>query len=106
MLRYRLGDIGGAQRAYERAVELQPANSNFRKNLADLYFAELGRTDDAISIYLDLFRQQPRDLETLAGLGQICVAVGRPEEAKSFYRRALEIEPWNADVRAALQGLV
>ncbi len=106
VLRYRLGDIGGAQRAYERAVELQPANSNFRKNLADLYFAELGRTDDAISIYLDLFRQQPRDLETLAGLGQICVAVGRPEEAKSFYRRALEIEPWNADVRAALQGLV
>jgi Flp pilus assembly protein TadD len=106
VLRYRLGDIDGARRAYERAVELQPANGNFRKNLADLYFAELGRTDDAIAIYLDLFRLQPRDLETLAGLGLICAAVGRPEEAKSFYRRALEIEPWNADIRAALQGLV
>ncbi|MHB8120732.1 MAG: tetratricopeptide repeat protein [Desulfuromonadaceae bacterium] len=105
VLRYRLGDIDGARRAYERAVELQPANSNFRKNLADLYFAELGRTDDAIAIYLDLFRLQPRDLETLAGLGQICAAVGRPEEAKSFYRRALEIEPWNAEIRRALQGL-
>jgi Flp pilus assembly protein TadD len=105
VLRYRLGDIDGARRAYERAVELQPANGNFRKNLADLYFAELGRTDDAIRIYLDLFRLQPRDLETLAGLGQICSAVGRPDEAKSFYRRALEIEPWNAEIRGALQGL-
>lgn len=106
VLRFRLGDIDGARRAYERAVELQPANSSFRKNLADLYFAELGMVDVAIGIYLDLLRTQPRDLETLSGLGQICVAVGRPEEAKSFYRRALEIEPWNAEVRAALQGLV
>ncbi len=105
VLRYRHGDIAGARRAYERAVELQPTNSNFRKNLADLYFAELGMVDDAIRIYLDLFSQQPRDLETLAALGQICVAVGRPEEAKSFYRRALEIEPWNAELRGALQTL-
>ena len=106
VLRYRLGDIGGARRAYERAVELQPASSTFRKNLADLYFTEQGMTDDAIRIYLDLFRLQPRDLEILAGLGQICTAVGRPEEAKSFYRRALEIEPWNAEIRGALQGLL
>jgi Flp pilus assembly protein TadD len=106
VLRYRLGDIDGARRAYERAVELQPANSSFRKNLADLYFAELGMVDDAIGIYLDLHKLQPRDLETLSGLGQICTAVGRPEEAKSFYRRALEIEPWNAEIRTALQGLM
>jgi len=106
VLRYRLGDIEGARHAYERAVELQPANSNFRKNLADLYFAELGMVDDAIRIYLDLFRLQPRDLETLAGLGHICVAVGRPGEAKSFYRRVLEIEPWNAEIRAAIQTLI
>jgi Flp pilus assembly protein TadD len=106
VLRYRLGDIEGARRAYERAVELQPANCNFRKNLADLYFAELGMVDEAIGIYLDLFRLQPRDLETLSGLGQICAAVGRPEEAKSFYRRALEIEPWNAEIRSALQDMM
>jgi Flp pilus assembly protein TadD len=106
VLRYRLGDVEGARRAYERAAELQPSNSSFRKNLADLYFAELGMIDDAIGIYLDLFRLHPRDLETLSGLGQICAAIDRPEEAKSFYRRALELEPWNADIRAALQGLL
>lgn len=106
VLRYRLGDIEGARSAYERAVELQPNNSNFCKNLADLYFAELGRSDDAIRIYLDLFKRQPRDLEILVGLGQICTAVGRPDEAKTFYRRALEIEPWNADLRRELQTRV
>lgn len=105
VIRHRTGDNQGACRAYQRAVELQPSNTSFRKNLADLYFVELGRTDEAINIYLDLFRQQPRDLETLAALGQICAAVGRPEEAQSFYRRALEIEPWNAGIREALQGL-
>ena len=78
VLRYRLGDIEGARSAYERAVELLPANSNFRKNLADLYFTNLGMIDDAIQIYLDLYRLQPRDLETLAALGQICISVGRP----------------------------
>ncbi|NVN89020.1 MAG: tetratricopeptide repeat protein [Desulfuromonadales bacterium] len=104
VLRYRLGDIEGARRAYEQAVELQPTNSNFRKNLADLYFAELGMVDDAIGIYLDLFRLTPRDVETLTSLGHICASVGRPEEAKTFYRRVLEIEPWNAESKAALLG--
>lgn len=106
VLRHKLGDASGARRAYERAVELQPSNSNFRKNLADLYFAELGMIDEAIHAYLELFRQHPRDIETLTSLGHICTAVGRPGEAKSFYRRALEIEPWNAEIRAALQSLI
>jgi len=106
VLRYRRGDVEGARSAYEKSVELQPTNRNYRKNLADLYFAELGMTDDAIRMYLDLFHQQPRDIETLASLGHISTAVGRPNEAKSFYRRALEIEPWNAEIRAALQGVM
>ncbi len=105
VLCYQLGDSQGAGKAYEQAVKLQPRNSNFRKNLASFYFVELGRTDDAIHIYLDLFREQPRDVEILLSLGQICTSVGRPEEARSFYRRVLEIEPWNMLARQALQGL-
>jgi len=102
---YQLGDLVAAQAAYEQAVRLDPANSNFRKNLADLYFVAVDRPDDAIQIYLELFRQNPRDIEVLAALGQICQAVGRPDEAKTFYRQALEIEPWNRELREALQAL-
>lgn len=105
VLAYNLGDVGAAQTAYEQAVKLDPANTNFRKNLADFYFVAAGRPDDAIQIYLELFRQNPRDVEILSALGHICQAVDRPDEAKSFYRQALEIEPWNREVRAALQGM-
>lgn len=104
VVRYRLGDVEGSRRAYEEAVKLDPRNINFRKNLADLYFAETGMTDEAIRIYLDLFREQPRDIEILSALGQICGAVGRPEEAKTFFKRLLEIEPWNLQAREALNS--
>lgn len=100
---YQLGDLGAAQVAYEQAVRLEPGNLNYRKNLADLYFVAAGRPDDAIHMYLDMFREHPRDIEILAALGQICQAVGRPDESRSFYQRALEIEPWNREVREALE---
>ncbi len=100
---YHLGDSGAAQVAYEQAVRLEPGNLNYRKNLADLYFVAAGRPDDAIHMYLDMFREHPRDIEILAALGQICQSVGRPEEAKTFYQRALEVEPWNREVREALE---
>ena len=101
----QLDDLAAAQVAYEQAVKLDPANSNFRKNLADLYFVAVGRPDDAIHLYLELFRQNPRDIEVLAALGQICQAVGRPDEAKIFFRRGLEVEPWNRELREALAEL-
>lgn len=101
---YQLGDTVQAQNHYEKAVELDPANGIFARNLADLYFTELNRVDDAIRIYLDLHNRAPRDIETIINLGHICSTVGRPDEAKTFYRRALEIEPWNKDAREALAG--
>lgn len=103
---YRLGDIAGAERHYKLAAELEPGAVNFQKNLADLYFAELGKKDEAIQIYLDLQKKHPRDVEVLLNLGHICTAIGHGEEGKSFYRRALEIEPWNSDARSALQAPV
>lgn len=105
VLRYQAGDIQGARSSYERAVDLEPSNASFRKNLADLYFVALGMTDEAIGIYLELLKEQPRNVETLESLGIISNALGQTTEARIFFRRALEIEPWNAGLRTALQGL-
>ncbi len=99
----RLGDHVAAEQQYRKAIELEPATANFRKNLADLCFVELGKVDESIQMYLDLHKKFPRDIEVLMGLGHITKAVGHFEEAKQFYRRALEIEPWNRDAREELQ---
>ncbi len=100
----RLGDNVAAEQQYRKAIELEPATANFRKNLADLCFVELGKTDEAIQIYLDLHKKYPRDVEVLIALGRITDNVGHKEEARQFYRRALEIEPWNREAREALKG--
>lgn len=105
VLHYQNGDVQGARSCYERAVELEPTNISFRKNLADLYFVELGMSDQAIAIYLDLLKQQPRNVETLESLGIISNALGQATEAKTFFRRALEIEPWNSNIRDQLKNL-
>ncbi len=101
----QLGEYQQAQHSYERAVELEPTKANFRKNLADLYFTCLGKTDEAIFIYLDMLKSTPRNLEVLLNLGHISSAVGRQDEARIFYRRALELEPWNREAREALRQL-
>jgi Flp pilus assembly protein TadD len=90
---------------YEKAVRLSPMNSTFRKNLASFYFVEMGWTDDAISIYTDILKSQPCDIEVLTALGIISNAIGRAEEAGIFFRRVIELEPWNDEVRKALTAI-
>jgi len=101
---YRLGDGEAALSHYRKAVQLNPCETTYLKNLADLCFVE-GQVDEAIEIYLKLLKGSPRDTETLASLGIISESVGQPAEAESFYQRALEIEPWNQAVRGRISDL-
>ncbi|GFO53222.1 hypothetical protein GMSM_02290 [Geomonas sp. Red276] len=104
-LHYLTGNKEAALLHYRRAVELSPRDMTFRKNLADMLFVEEGQTDEAIAIYLELLKDDPRDVETLLNLGIISQVVGQPNEAETFYQRALEIEPWNQTVRERLTEL-
>ena len=105
VLHYRNGSKDKALHHYQTAVRLAPENINFRKNLADYYFVEMGRTDDAILIYSEILKENPEDIETLNSLGLISVAVGRPDEAKTFFGKVINLEPWNSQVRQALEEL-
>lgn len=90
---------------YEKANRLQPNNPTVIKNLAEFYFAVLGWTDDAIEMLTDLLNAWPNDFEILTALGSISEKVGRPEEARAFYRKANQLEPGNAEVREILARL-
>jgi len=105
VLYYKNGNRENALKSYEKAVQLDPANSNFSKNLADFYFVEMGRVEEALQIYIKILELNPEDVETLLITGHICVSLQKFEEAKVFYRRVLELEPSNEAARKNLNQL-
>jgi tetratricopeptide (TPR) repeat protein len=92
----RVGDVDAALKHYEQAVRLEPANTTFKKNLADFCWVKLGRVRDALEQYVDVLAVEPHDVETLLATGRICVALKQFEDARDFFERVLEIEPWNS----------
>jgi tetratricopeptide (TPR) repeat protein len=105
VLYYRQGDKTAAQLHYEHAVRFEPDNMTFQKNLADFYFVELNRIQEALDIYVKVLEVHPEDVETLLTAGHINVALQRIDDARGIYDRVLEIEPWNADARQFLEAL-
>ena len=102
---YNRGDKEKALSHYEQAVRLDPQNTNFQKNLADFYFVESGRIEDALAVYNQVLEVNDGDVEALMAIGLICEAVKKPEDAAHFYNRVLESEPWNLDARKRLEYL-
>jgi len=96
---FALDDMQKSLYHYEMAVTNDPTSTTYRKNLADLYYAALGRTDEAIAIYTNLLNEQPRDVEVLTALAIIAEENKLREQATVFIKRVLEIEPWNAAAR-------
>ncbi len=104
-LYYQTDNREKAHQFYEKAVRLDPENMVFQKNLADFYYVEMGRVEDALQIYVKLLEANPGDVETLLITGHICVSLHKFEDAKVFYRRVLELEAWNEDARNNLVKL-
>jgi tetratricopeptide (TPR) repeat protein len=102
---YNEGNKEEALEHYERATQLEPYNDTFQKNLADFYYVEAGRMEEALQIYVKLLEINPTDIEILLIMGQICVSLKKTDDARVFYNKALEIEPWNVDAREKLDQL-
>lgn len=90
---------------YEKANRLQPSTPVIVKNLAEFYFVELGWTDDAILMLTELLKSFPEDIDLLLLLGTISWKIRRDQEAQTFFRRALELQPGNQEAQLALRQL-
>ena len=90
---------------YEKANRLQPGTPVIVKNLAEFYFIELGWTDDAILMLTELLKSHPDDLDLLLLLGTISWKIHRDQEARTFFRRVLELQPGNQEAQLALHQL-
>ena len=105
VLYFQDGDKDRALKHYERAVALQPVNVTFIKNLADFYFVERKRIEDALKLYVKILNINPKDKETLLIIGHICVSLNKFDDAKTFYNQVLQIDPLNMDARQILDKL-
>ena len=105
VLYYNAGDKEQALDQYEQAAQLEPENIIFQKNLADFYFVEAGRIEEALQIYVKLLEADPTDIEILLILGQICESLKKVDDAIVFYNRALEIDWSNAYAIERLQAM-
>jgi len=97
VLYYRNGEKEKTLAHYQQAARLDPENATFQKNLADFYCLEMGELEQGLKIYLRLLEDNPTDIETLLILGDICVSLGKNEDARVFYDRVLDLEPWNME---------
>ncbi len=104
-LYYNTGQKEEALVHYEAAVLHAPENTTFQKNLADFYYAEQGRIQEGLEMYLNILEALPEDRETLIKAGHICVSLNRFDEAKGLYQRVLALEPWNSEIQANLKKL-
>ncbi len=105
VIRSRQGIHEEAANLYLRAVNADPGNPMYRKNLADVYYAALGRTDEAVEIYTSLLKQYPQDTELLFAAAVISKANNLAEQARIFIGKILELEPWNSAAREFMAGL-
>ena len=97
VLNYSLGNKEETLAYYEKAALLEPNNVVFQKNLADFYYVEMGRIEDALAIYVKVLSEEPADVDCLMAAGHISETLGRTNDAVIFYDRVLDIEPWNIE---------
>jgi tetratricopeptide (TPR) repeat protein len=105
VLYYQSGQKNKAVECYEKAVELAPDQIVYQKNLADFYLMEQFRVEDAMKIYVKVLEKDPQDVECILAAGLVCAKMNNYPDARGFYQRALDIEPWNSDAQQALSLL-
>jgi tetratricopeptide (TPR) repeat protein len=105
VLCYQRGDKARCVKNYEKAIEMDPRNSIFKKNLADFYLIEEGAVEKAMEIYVSVLKNDPEDIDSLMAVGHICTSLKENDSARTFFERILDIEPWNFDAIERLDQL-
>ena len=99
------GDNDLALEYYEKATMLQPQNEVFQKNIGEFYFLIKGSTQKSLKAYIQVLKSNPEDIEALMGCGRICMAEKKPEDARDFFERVLDLEPWHHEARQILEEI-
>jgi cytochrome c-type biogenesis protein CcmH/NrfG len=58
-----------------------------------------------MKLYLQVLENNPEDIEALMATGLVCACIGNAKDAKHFYNRVLELEPWNQEARQTIENI-
>ncbi len=86
----------GAQRYYDRAIELDPNDADLWNNKA-IGLDSLNRPEEAITSYDNAIRLRPDDAEIWFNRAESLRTAARPKEAIASYEQAIELDSCHAD---------
>lgn len=99
LLLKRAGKVGEAEGHFQAAIELAPRDGSAYVNLGNLFLdgqRDLGRAADLLSTAVQLL---PRNAPALNSLAVALKGLGRLDEARAMYERAIELRPASAPFR-------
>jgi GT2 family glycosyltransferase/tetratricopeptide (TPR) repeat protein len=105
VLYFHAGNMTETLSCYEQAVALAPDQTLFKKNLADFYLMEQGRAEDAMKLYVSILEKDPLDVDSLLACGLVCICMRNSDDARVFFEKVLDIEPWNISAKQGLDRL-
>jgi len=91
--------------AYRKALELTPADSDIRLQLAICLKASL-KFDEAEIEFRKCLKETPQEKALLAEWGDMLLSVGKVSDATGVFEQLLAIDPENYDARAAMGGIL
>ncbi len=86
----RLGDLEGAELAYQEALRIDPGASAAARSLAALWRLR-GRSSEADALVADVNRVGQDGALSYLTRARRSLAIGRVEQARNLYRKALEL---------------
>lgn len=95
----RTGDCASAVAAYDEAIRLDPSDPGPRVNRGLIHLQELGQPERAEAEFRGALAVAPDHLGAMANLGLALHDLGRHDEAREVYRRGLERDPENVELR-------
>jgi tetratricopeptide (TPR) repeat protein len=105
MLNAELGDLPDAEARLRRALELDAGNPEYLFRLGSVLLAR-GRAEEAVEVLLQAEKEADESVALLTTLGGACVQAVRLPEAERAFRRALELEPGNAEAGMGLLSAI
>jgi FkbM family methyltransferase len=100
-LQHALRELDAAANAARRAVELDSGNPTFRHNLATILF-DAGQLAEAADVLQPLLKTHPEYVPGLILAGDILSALNRPQDARLFLSRALQVDPRSTEAAEKL----